>query len=289
MHYEGNIIRPPSEANSILLQVTVGCSHNQCTFCGAYSEKRFKIKSDQIILDDIVYAARHFSQHTRLFLCDGDALIIKQDKLLWILTSIRKHLPNINRVGIYANAKSLQRKSREELVALRELGLGIVYMGLESGDAETLKQVHKKSTPDEQIIAGKKVRAAGLKLSITVILGLASRERSQIHAKATGNALTQIDPNYVGALSLMLVPGTVMHQAWESKAFYLLNAMEMLQELKTMIAYTELSRGLFFANHASNYLPIKARLPKDKKMTLELIEHAIKGNIMLKPEFLRGL
>lgn len=289
MHYEGNIIRPPSEANSILLQVTVGCSHNRCTFCAAYKGERFKIKPDEIIQKDIEFAATHCRQQRRLFLCDGDAMIISQKRLPGIFRSIREKLPWVNRVGLYANAKSLKRKSLEELKELKELGLGIIYMGLESGDDETLLKVNKKGNSDDMIEQGKKVKAAGIKLSITVLLGLAGPEQSTVHAIETGRVLSAIDPDYVGALSLMLVPDTPLYNDWASDRFVLIEPEQMLQELGLIISHTNLTRGLFFANHASNYLPIKARLPRDKEQTLALINEAINGKIALKPEAYRGL
>ncbi|RJP42059.1 MAG: radical SAM protein [Desulfobacteraceae bacterium] len=289
MHYEGYIIRPPSEADSILLQVTVGCSHNKCTFCGAYKGERFKIKSDDIILEDIAYAARHMRRQDRLFLCDGDALIIPQKRLVPILKEIRKQLPWVNRVGVYANTKGIRMKSPEELKELRDLGLGIAYMGLETGDDETLKAVNKGATAETMIEMGKKIRAAGIKLSITVLLGIAGRDRSQIHAEATGRVLSAIDPEYVGALSIMLIPGTPLHDDYEAGRFVLIDPPEMLAELRTMIAHTHLTDGLFHANHASNYLPIRAKMPHDKARTLALIDEALAGKIRLKPEFLRAL
>ncbi len=289
MHYEGNMIRPPSEANSILLQVTVGCSHNKCTFCGAYKGERFKIKSDDIIMEDIAFAAQYCKQQHRLFLCDGDAMIISQKRLPNIFREIKKQLPWINRVGTYANAKSLKRKSLEELKEMKELGLGIVYMGLESGDDTTLKRVQKKGDANDMIEQGQKVKEAGIKLSITVLLGLGGPERSFIHARETGRVLSAIDPQYVGALSLMLTPNTPLYQEHLNGDFKLLDSRQMLEELGTMIAHTHLSRGLFFANHASNYLPIKARLPKDREEVLKLIGEAVAGNIALKPEAYRAL
>jgi radical SAM superfamily enzyme YgiQ (UPF0313 family) len=289
MHYEGNIIRPPSEANSILLQITVGCSRNKCTFCGTYRGERFRIKPDSIIMEDIEFAARYCRQQRRIFLCDGDALIIPQKRLLYILQTIRERLPWVTRVGSYANAKSLDMKSPQELQALKAHGLGIAYMGLESGDDVTLKRINKGASAEFMIEMGKKARQAGMKLSITVLLGIAGRRRSRIHAAQTGRVLSAIDPEYVGALSLMLIPGTPLFDDHQAGNFPLLEPSEMLAELRTMIADTNLSRGLFHANHASNYLPIKARLPRDKKMTLELIDQALAGEIALKPECLRAL
>ena len=289
MHYEGNIIRPPSETNSILLQITVGCSRNKCTFCGAYKGERFSIKSDSIIMADISFAATHCRRQRRIFLCDGDGLIVPQKRLLNILQEIERQLPWVTRVGAYANCKSLKMKTLDELKVLKTHGLGILYMGLETGDDVTLKKINKGVVSEEMIQMGKKARAAGIKLSITVLLGIAGKSRSNIHALETGRVLTAIDPEYVGALTLMLIPGTPLYQDYRDENFFLLEPDDMLNELKTMIEATELSKGLFHANHASNYLPIKARLPKDKAKTLDLIDKALAGEIDLKPEFLRAL
>ncbi|WP_457576149.1 radical SAM protein [Desulfomarina sp.] len=289
MHYQGNIFRPPSEAYSILLQVTTGCSHNKCTFCRMYKENRFSIKSDDIIMSDIDFAAQHCRHQERLFLCDGDALILPQKRLVKILSAIREKLPWVTRVGVYANTKSIRRKSEKDLEELRDLGLAIAYMGLESGDDITLQAINKGSDSAGMIEMGKKIRASDIKLSITVLLGIAGKDRSHIHAKETGRVLTAIDPEYVGALSLMLTPETPLYKDWQKGDFYLLNATEMLEELFIMIDNTELSNGYFHANHASNYLPIKAKLPGDKAATLELISRALQGKINLKPEAMRGL
>jgi len=289
MHYEGTIIRPPSEANSVLLQVTVGCSRNKCTFCGTYAGERFRIKPDETIMEDIAFAAAHCRRQRRVFLCDGDALIIPQARLLHILKAIRDQLPWVTRVGAYANAKSLKLKRPDELGQLRGQGLGILYMGLETGDDATLTRVNKGADSATMIAMGRKARDAGFKLSITVLLGIAGRERSQTHARETGRVLSAIDPDYVGALSLMLIPGTPLYDDWRSGTFTLIDPPEMLAELRTMIAETCLSQGLFHANHASNYLPIRARLPRDKEATLALIDQALAGDVALKPEFMRAL
>jgi radical SAM superfamily enzyme YgiQ (UPF0313 family) len=289
MHYEGNIIRPPSEANSILLQVTVGCSRNKCTFCGTYKGERFRIKSDAIIMEDIDFAAKYCKRQRRVFLCDGDALIIPQKRLSKILGEIEKRLPWVTRVGLYANAKALNMKTAEELMELKSHGVGIFYLGLETGDDVTLKKIRKGASSGQMIEMGIKAKQAGIKLSITVLLGIAGPQRSQIHAMETGRVLSAIDPDYVGALSLMLIPGTPLYQDYQSGEFRLIEPREMLAELRTMIASTNLTRGLFHANHASNYLPIRARLPKDKEPTIRLIDAALAGEVPLKPEYLRAL
>ncbi len=290
MDYQGNIFRPPSEAYSILLQVTVGCSHNKCRFCEMYKDKRFSIKKDEQIFKDIDYAAAHFRHVDRLFLCDGDALIIPMKRLVPILKAIKTKLPWVKRVTSYGNTKSIKSKTVEELKELKSLGLQMIYMGLESGDDETLKFINKGADSARMIEMGRKVREAGIKLSITVLVGIAGRVRSTIHAKETGRVLSAIDPEFVGALSLMLTPGTPLYlEDHLSGQFPVLEAEEMLQELGIMIAHTDLTNGLFHANHASNYLPIRAKLPTEKDKTLALIQKALNGEVGLKPEHMRAL
>jgi radical SAM superfamily enzyme YgiQ (UPF0313 family) len=289
MHYEGNCIRPPSEAYSILLQVTLGCSHNKCTFCGTYKDKRFTIKDDETILSDILFASQTMRRQDRVFLMDGDALIIPQKRLVWILDRIREHLPWVRRVGAYANTKSIRLKTPEELVTLREKGLGILYMGVETGDEELLRKIHKGTSAQNLIAMGRKVVDAGIKLSVTVLLGIGGRERSLEHARATGELLSAMDPDYVGALSVMLIPGTPLYEEFRRGEFQLPDQEGLLRELREMIAHTNLSRGLFFSNHASNYLPIKARLPRGKQEALDQIDAALRGEIGLRPEWMRAL
>ena len=289
MHYEGNCIRPPSEAYSILLQVTLGCSHNKCTFCGTYKDKRFTIKDDETILSDILFASKTMRRQDRVFLMDGDALIIPQKRLMWILDRIREHLPWVKRVGAYANAKGIRMKSLEELIALRENGLGILYLGVETGDDRLLQEIHKGASAETLIAMGRKVKEAGIKLSVTVLLGIGGTDRSLEHARATGKLLSAMDPDYVGALSLMLVPGTPLYEAYRRGEFRLPDQEGLLRELREMLAHTDLSRGLFFSNHASNYLPIKARLPRGKQEALDLIDSALRGEVGLRPEWMRAL
>lgn len=289
MHYEGTIIRPPSEADSILLQVTLGCSHNKCTFCGTYRGKRFNIKKDDVIFEDIEFARKYCRRQNRLFLCDGDALIIPMRRLVPILERIRDRLPWVERVGVYANTKSIKMKTDEELARLHKLGIKIAYMGLESGDDKVLEAIRKGADADKMITMGKKLKKAGLKVSVTVLLGLGGRKGALDHARETGRVLTAIDPDFVGALSLMLIPGTELYDQYEKGEFELPGPEEMLTELGAMIAATNLTDGLFHANHASNYLPIRARLPRDKEKTLELISQALDGKIPLKPEHMRAL
>ena len=269
--------------------MTLGCSHNKCTFCGTYKDKRFSIKDDQTILADLQFAAKYMVNQKRLFLMDGDGLIIPQPKLVWILDMIKNYLPWVRRVGAYANAKSIMMKSDEDLVQLKEKGLGIVYLGVESGDNKTLQKVCKGTTAENLIKQGRRIKEAGIKLSVTVLLGIAGRSDSLKHARATGKLLSAMDPNYIGALTVMILPNTPLDDDYRAGRFELPDTRELLLELREMFKHTHLSGGLFMSNHASNYLPIKARLPKDREKTLDLIDAALRGEIDLKPEWMRGL
>lgn len=290
MNYEGIIIRPPSEAGSLLLQVTVGCSHNKCTFCPTYKEKKFRIKSPEDIMKDIREASR-YKHISRLFLCDGDALIIPQIRLLELFKNINENLVDIERIGTYANAKSVLRKSKEELIQLREMGLGIVYLGVESGNEDILKRICKGAGYQQLVEAGRRIKEAGIILSVTVLLGIGGIEDSIAHALDTARILTDIDPDYAGALTVMIVPGTPLHEEYMTGRFVLPDKFGFLRELKLIISNSEFSKCFFTSNHASNYLPLRARLPEEKKAVVQMITSVIEkeDKEKLRPEFMRGL
>ena len=288
MHYEGNCIRPPPEAYSILLQVTLGCSHNKCTFCGTYKDKPFRIKDNDIILSDILFASKYMRRQDRVFLMDGDALIIPQKRLMWILERIKEHLPWVKRVGAYANTKSITMKSLQELVELRENGLGKLYLGVETGDDEIRKKINKGSSAQHCLEMGKRVKDAGMELIVMVLLGVAGKAKSLDHARATGELLSAMNPSYVAALTVILIPGTPLWEEYERGDFELPDERGLLIEMKEMIAHTNLSGGIFASNHASNYLPVKVRLPEGKQEALDLIDAALRGEIGLKPEWMRA-
>jgi radical SAM superfamily enzyme YgiQ (UPF0313 family) len=289
MKYEGMIFRPPSEADSLILQVTVGCSYNRCTFCGAYQGKRFRIKSFEEIKEDIDEVSSYKIQ--RVFLADGDALIIPQGELTKILSYLKVKLRGLERVGIYANAKDILRKDVEELRALKDLGLRILYLGLESGDPEVLKRIKKNSTLDQLIRAANRVKASGILLSVTVILGLGGVEGSQRHAVETGKILSEMDPDYVGALSLMIVPGTSIEKEIETGKLVLPTPFDLIQELEWMITHSQFTHCFFASNHASNYLPLRIRLPGQKEEALQRIREVLRRRDpdLLRPEYLRAL
>jgi radical SAM superfamily enzyme YgiQ (UPF0313 family) len=289
MDYIGRIIRPPSEADSILLQVSTGCSHNRCTFCGAYKDKRFSIKADARVDEDLRFAALHCRRQRRLFLVDGDALIIPQPRLLRILDAVREQLPWVTRVGSYASAKAVSMKTDQELAELRGRGLSMLYLGLESGDDVVLRRVCKWGDSAAMIAQARRARKVGLKLNVTVLLGLGGSDRSEIHARETGRVLSAMDPEQAAALTLMLIPGTPLYEDWEEGRFQLPDARGMLFEQRLMLQCTTLTKGLFLSNHASNYLPLKVRLPREKQAALDLIDRALEGGVRLTPESFRRL
>jgi radical SAM superfamily enzyme YgiQ (UPF0313 family) len=290
MKYEGMVIRPPSEAHSLLLQVTVGCSHNKCSFCRAYKAKKFRIKSFAEIEEDILEASR-FPSIEKVFLVDGDALIIPQKRLVEIMSSIHQHIKGVKKIGTYGNAKSILRKTPEELLQLRELGLQIVYLGVETGNEDLLKKINKGATYAGLVEAGRRIKDAGITLSVTVLLGIGGIEKSVEHACDTARILTDMYPDCVGALTVMVAPGTPLHEDYVSGKFVLPDTFGYLRELKMMIEYSHFTNCFFTSNHASNYLPIRARLPEEKEKTVQMIQHVIQSgdNRRLRPEYLRGL
>jgi radical SAM superfamily enzyme YgiQ (UPF0313 family) len=290
MKYEGSIYRPPSEADSLILQVAVGCSYNRCTFCHSFQGKNFRIKNFEEIKEDIDEASA-YGPIPRVFLADGDALIIPQSDLVRILSYLKEKIRGLERVGIYANAVDVLKKSTEELKELKGLGLGIVYLGLESGNAEVLKRIRKNATSEQMVRAAKRVKEAEILLSVTVLLGIGGVELSQAHAEDTGKVLSEMDPEFVGALSLMIVPGTPIHEELRTGKLVLPTPFELIRELGTMIANCQFTNCFFASNHASNYLPLRIRMPKDKESALQLIQEVLKKKNadLLRPEYMRAL
>jgi radical SAM superfamily enzyme YgiQ (UPF0313 family) len=292
MYYERMIIRPPSEANSFLLPVTIGCSHNKCTFCGTYTGVKFRVRPLEDIKQDIDRVAQNYSwSMRRVFLEEGDALICPQHRLVEVLKYLNKRFPHLDRIGTYATPQSALIKSIDELKELNRLGLKIAYMGVETGDEELLKKINKGASYDEIVEAGRKIKQGGITLSVTVILGLGGVESSQNHALGTAKILSDIDPDFAGALTIILVPGTPLHKEWEEGRFSLISPFQSLEELRLIIQNSNFTNCFFTANHASNYLPIKARLPQQKAEMLKLIDKVLAKRDMsrLRPEFIRAL
>ena len=292
MRYTGAVIRPPSEASSLILQVTYGCSNNTCDFCGTYLDKPFGVRPFPEVVEDLQGLPAAVKQRVaRVFLADGDALALAPRKLHDILALLRHELPALERVSSYANARNLLAKSVDELRGLREAGLELLYLGLESGDDQTLADIHKGMTVAEQVEGCRRASEAGMLLSVTAILGLAGVARSQQHARATGEAFSAIDPEFIGILTLMLTPGTAMHRKVASGEVVLPDSIGMLRELRGIIAPLDVSDCLFRSNHASNYLPVGGRLPRDKAAMLAALDKVLGApeSVQLRPESWRLL
>lgn len=292
MRYHGAVIRPPSEADSLIVQVTYGCSHGGCTFCGTYLDKSFRIRPFAEVVEDLTSlpeVARR--RYRRAFLADGDALVLPTGRLLELAALLFQELPELERVACYATAQNLLKKKPEDLHRLREAGLELLYLGLESGDDRTLADCNKGVTAGQQIEAGRKAKAAGMKLSVTAVLGLAGADRSVAHARATAQALSAIDPDFIGVLSLMVVEGTELAARLDRHELQLPTSWEMLQELREMIAGIDVTQALFRSNHASNYLPVGGRLPKDKDRMLAALDGVLAHPeaVTLRPEAWRAL
>ena len=285
------VFRPPSEASSLILQLTLGCSWNRCTYCAMYRSKNFSVRPIQEVVDEVRGATQWAQGVRRVFLADGDALAAPIEVLTEVLAEINKALPDVTRVGIYGDSRSILKMGAERLGQLKELGLGIIYFGPETGDEETLKAVVKGATVERQLEAARLVGEAGIKLSMMVLLGLAGTEGSERHARATGRFIAASQPTYAAALTVTPVPGTEMYDASQEGTFHLPDRWGMLQELQWMLEEMEGYRGQFHANHASNYLPLKLRMPKDRQPAIAMIRQVLqtRDESDLRPEWARGL
>jgi radical SAM superfamily enzyme YgiQ (UPF0313 family) len=303
------IIRPPSEHDSYYLPLTSGCSNNSCAFCnfsfttlGVRELEDIKQEIDAVSLfwnhhvrvpgqPDIVYMILRRWNGKKLFLQDGDALVYPYPKLVEALQYLKEKLPGIERIASYATPLDIIRRSVDELKALKDLKLGILYMGVESGDDEVLQKVSKGATHAEMVEAGRKVKEAGILLSVTVILGLGGVKGSQKHAMESARILTEIDPDFAGALTLTLVPGTPLDAAYERGAFDLITPFASLQELKTIVENSTFTNCFFSSMHASNYFAVRGNMPADKAKVIKQLETILarKDPALLRPEFMRGL
>lgn len=290
MRYIGAVYRPPSEAGSLIIQATIGCNHNKCIFCGSYRDKTFRIRSFEDITKDL-QDAQYMGQVERVFLADGDAICIPQKRLVKILVAVNEYFPSVRRIGIYANARNILQKTEKDLNELRRLRLGIIYMGVETGDRDLLKKICKGASYEDLVNAACRVKKAGIVLSVTVLLGIGGIHGSEQHARNTAAILTEMDPDYVGALSLILVPGTPLDDEHLKGSFQIPPPFDLIKELRIMIAESHFTECVFRSNHASNYLPLKGTLPRDKDTMLKTIDKVLseKNTAYLRPEFMRAL
>lgn len=287
--YDYPLYRPPSEGNSLIIQATLGCSHNKCSFCNMYKSKKFTIKPIEDIKNDISYFRQKYTHVERIFLADGDALILKTEDLKEILVYIKKFFPECSKVTLYGSTKSILLKNPQELSDLKDLGLSMIYMGAESGNDEVLKDINKGVSSEDLIKAANKVKDANILLSVTVIAGIGGRERSKSHAIKTGEIINSMIPDYLGVLTLMVEEGTNLHNKIINKEFEILNDKEILNEIKTLIQHIDVKEPVVFrCNHASNYISLSGNLPKDKEKLLNQIDYYQDTN-KIKKEYDRRL
>ncbi|WP_408956554.1 radical SAM protein [Natroniella sp. ANB-PHB2] len=289
MRYEGRIYRPPSEAKSVIIQTTVGCSHNKCTFCNMYNKKQFKVRNIDEIIEDLKIARDYYESVSRIFLADGNALCLKTEDLKIILSKVNELFPECKRVGTYSSPRDILNKSVEELKELRNLGLKIAYLGIESGSDEVLKNVNKGVNSKELIKAGNKVIDSNIKLSVTLISGLGGKANWKKHARESAKVVNEINPDYLALLTLFIDEETEIYDQIQNNRFKLLEPQEIIIETKELLENLKLSNSVFRSNHASNYLSLAGVLNRDKDKLLKKLDEAINDNSKYKPESLRGL
>lgn len=289
MHYSGSVYRPPSEAYSLIVQCTLGCSHNKCAFCIMYKDKKFSINPIEQVLSDLAEARRLYRRIERIFLADGDALILPMDYLLQVLDYIHENFPECERVSAYASTKAIMRKTDEELRTLRERGLAMVYIGLETGNEALLKKYDKGVTVEQIIEHTLRAKAAGMITSITAINGMGGKEQSEIHAIETAQALSRIKPDYIAMLTLRVYTGTPLHDWIEHGELTMLGPKELAAENRILLQHIDSEGSIFRSNHASNYLPLKGTLNRDREALIEQIDRALAGEVRFRRAVELGL
>lgn len=290
MRYEGDIYRPPSEAYSLLIQVTIGCSHNKCTFCSMFKDKKFRVRNVDEVMEDLEMARKTYRRVDRIFLCDGDALCLANYKLVAILDKIKELFPECQRVSVYGSAKDVLRKTPEELKELYDKGIEMIYLGAESGSAKALEAINKGVTPEQLIEAVHKIEASGIKASVTFISGLAGKAGWQEHAVETGKMITEMNASYVSLLTLMLDPRAPITEQIRSGELELLSGEEVVAETYLMLKNANPTKPCVFrSNHASNYVSLRGDLPRDKELMLSKLKLAMENTGMLKDERFRAL
>jgi radical SAM superfamily enzyme YgiQ (UPF0313 family) len=289
MEYVGDVYRPPGEWRSFLLQATVGCSHNGCTFCGMYKSKKFYIKDLDETIGDIRETAAQYNKFEKIFLCDGDAIVIPQENLLKILEELKKWFPYARLISTYAGPKSTLSKTPEQLRQLHEAGLGRAYLGVESGSDAVLRATNKGVDAATMLRAGRNLVEAGIDLWAIILIGLGGQAGSAEHIAATIQLLNEMQPNHLSSMNLTPVPGTKLYQQVQRGEFQVLTPAQSLEETRDLIAGLNVPSLHFTSDHASNYLPLKGTLPDERERLLALIDGALAGTVGIRSEANRGL
>ncbi len=287
--YEGDLYRPPSEALSLIVQATIGCSHNKCTFCSMYKKDNFKIKDTEDIIKDLKIGRKYYPKVKRIFLADGDALIIKTEELKKVLKTIKELFPECERVGIYGSPESILGKTVEELKELNNLGLGIIYLGVETGSDSILKEIKKGVTSEEMIAAGQRVMETDIELSVTLISGIGGTKYTKEHAIESSRVMNEINPDYIGLLTLLIEEGTELYDDIKEERFTLLTPKEVLLETEEFVKKLELNSCIFRSNHASNYISLRGTLGQDKELILNQIKEGLRLEDLEEKELYRRL
>lgn len=291
IRYEGTLYRPPSEASSLILQATIGCSYNRCTFCGMYRDKRFRVRPLGDLAAEIEWAREHLGSVRKVFLADGDALVAKSSFLLDVLALLRRAFPDLQRVSVYASPQSLQVRSVDEMIELREAGLTLYYLGIESGHDAVLASLEKGVDAAEMVRVARKAIDAGVKLSTMILLGAGGRERSLEHARESARVVNAIQPRFLSTLVMTPVEGTPLHAAHLRGEFGELDPLELARELRELVAGLQLEATVFRSNHASNHLALEGTLPRDRERLLGALDRVLSNprEARFVPEWMRGL
>lgn len=289
MRYEGPLYRPPSEGYSLIIQATVGCTHNGCTFCSMYKDKTFRVRQIEDIIRDLKIGREKYKNVSRVFIADGDALAINNKKLEKILAFIYEKFPECMRVGIYGSPQAILSKTHGELLKLRKLGLGIIYLGVESGSDIILKKINKGVTSREMVLAGKKITNVGIKLSITLISGIGGKENSDEHATESARIINEIRPNYIGLLTLTIEENTPLCDDVKNGKFKPLSQQEILFETRKMVENIEIDDCIFRSNHVSNHVYLKGTFSRDKYLIIDQINEGLRSTGLENKDLYRRL
>lgn len=287
MRYVGNVIRPPAEAESYILQVTFGCAHNKCAFCGTYKDMPFEMRPLGEVKEDILMASHFYGDVRRVFLADGNAFILPTERLLKIMGYLKESFFSLRRVAVYARASDILLKTADELKELKSNGLNVLYVGLETGSDKILSAINKGYTHEEAVVGCLRAQEAGLKLSTIILLGIGGKENSYEHSLESVRMINAINPRYLSVLTLMLLKNTPLYREHRKKIFELPDPLDLLKEMRLFVENLNLSGCIFRTNHASNYVSLEGVLNKDKEKILRNLDEAIEKN-SLRPEFLRG-